>query len=199
MSKKEDKDKDKDKDKDRDGDDSEKNLARLRKKHKRELAEKEEEIEKLRKDTEKRETVAREEKINSAISRLAGDDKELAKKVRERYDTFKGDPEDDEQLNTRVSDAFKLAGGKSKDEGDGEGDDKGDKGDKGDGDDKDKGKGGEGDGDGDDNPPMSAFGSGVGGYQPGDTNVEGKLTDKQKKIAGELGITDKELKENNLT
>jgi myosin heavy subunit len=99
-------------------DDKTKNLVQLRKA--KEIAEKEKgelsrrigELEST--FTQKVEEVEKKvtsEKLNSAVQKLAGNDKELADKIKIHYDNFKGVPKDDTEMNERLQNAYILSTG----------------------------------------------------------------------------------------
>jgi hypothetical protein len=104
------------------------------------------------------------QKVDSIIKSVAGDDPDMNLKVKTFYDSFKGEPADDEQINQRVQNAFKLAGG-------------GDK------------------------PSLSSeMISSGGGVLPQDLKINAeKLPAEAVEVAHQMGVTDQELSEHNLT
>lgn len=91
--------------------DKDQNFAKLRKK-------KEENEEILKKVDEKYQgeiagirAEVREEKLNTAINAIVGEDKEVAEKVKLHYGNFKGEPKDRKEMIERIQNAYILATG----------------------------------------------------------------------------------------
>ena len=95
-------------------DDKGKNLSNQRKI----IKDKEDEIAKVREEFEALKTTVAQsqstQKIDSIIKSVVGDDPDMNLKVKTFYDAFKGEPTDDAQIQERVQNAFKLAGGGQK-------------------------------------------------------------------------------------
>lgn len=70
-----------------------------------------EEREKTDKKIEEIRTEIKGSKVDSTIRKLTGDDQELFDKVKFRYKTFEGEPENDEAFRKRVDDSYFLATG----------------------------------------------------------------------------------------
>jgi len=57
------------------------------------------------------ETKSREKMVNSMISELSGNDKDMTNKIKFYFDSFKGEPADDNEIQQRIQNAYVLATG----------------------------------------------------------------------------------------
>lgn len=94
--------------------DKEKNFGALRGKNKEDkekIDSLEQEIKDIKTSIEETKTKVSDEAIDMAIGKLAGDDKELAEKVKFYYKTFSGEPKDKEEFLKRIENSYVLATG----------------------------------------------------------------------------------------
>lgn len=96
----------------------EKNLAgqgRIIQNKEKKIDELEANIKKMKEEVDQRingvEAKSREKMVNSMINELSGNDKDMTNKIKFYFDSFKGDPADDNEIQQRIQNAYVLATG----------------------------------------------------------------------------------------